>query len=303
MPIAIGTETDGSNICPASMKGIVGIKPTLGLVSRRGIVPISQNHNTAGPMALNVTDAAVLLWVIAGSDPADPATVGTDQLATDYTRFLDANGLKGKRIGVVRQLAVAEPNADRVLEQAIALMKARGAITLDPVKVPQLSDLGDSEFTVWLYDFKHDVDAYLASSTGLKVKMLANLIPFNKAYADTEMPWFGQQLFEQAQTKGARIDNAYRDSLAKAKRLSGAPGIDVALKAEHLDGLLAPSLGPAFVTEPMLGDPIVSDDPTVGGASQPAAVGGDASITVPAGFAQACPSASCYWERNGGSRP
>ncbi len=289
VPLAIGTETDGSIICPAAMNGIVGIKPTLGLVSRRGIVPISHNQDTAGPMARNVSDAAALLSVIAGSDPGDPATLDADRHATDYTRFLDPNGLKGKRIGVVRQLAGAEPNADRVLDQAIAVMKAQGAVIVDPVKVPHLADLGAPEITVLLYDFKHDVNAYLASRTGLKVKTLEDLIAFNKAHAAEEMPWFGQELFEQAEKKGPLSDKAYKDALIRAKRLSGEQGIDAALKSEHLDALLSPSWGPAFMTDPVLGDHIVSGDPTVGGASQPAAVAGYPSITVPAGIAHGLP--------------
>jgi amidase len=287
--VAIGTETDGSIICPAASNGIVGIKPTLGLVSRSGIVPIAHSQDTAGPMARSVADAAALLGVIAGSDPRDPATAEADRHATDYTRFLDPNGLKGKRIGVVRQLAGAEPNADRVLEQAIALMKAQGAIIVDPVTVPHLADLGEPEMTVLLYEFKHDINAYLATRPNLKVKTLADLIAFDKAHAAQEMPWFGQELFEQAQAKGPLTEKKYRDALARAKRLAGPEGIDAALAKDHLDALLAPSWGPAFMTDPVLGDHIVSGDPTVGGASQPAAVAGYPSITVPAGFAHDLP--------------
>ena len=287
--VAIGTETDGSIICPAAMNGIVGIKPTLGLVSRRGIVPISHNQDTAGPMARDVADAAALLAVIAGSDPRDPATAEADKHATDYTKFLDPNGLKGKRIGVVRQLAGAEPNAERVLDAAIATMKAQGAIIVDPVKLPHLNELGDAEMTVLLYDFKHDINAYLATRTGLSVHTLADLIAFDTAHAAEEMTWFGQELFEQAEAKGPLTDKAYLDALAKAKRLAGPEGIDAALAAQHLDALLAPSWGPAFMTDPVLGDHIVSGDPTVGGASQPAAVAGYPSITVPAGWAHGLP--------------
>lgn len=287
--VAIGTETDGSIICPAAMNGIVGIKPTLGLVSRAGVVPISHSQDTPGPMARNVSDAVALLNVIAGSDPRDPATIEADKHATDYSRYLDPDGLKGKRIGVVRQLAGAEPNADRVLEASIALMKAQGAIIIDPVTVPHLAELGEPEFTVLLYDFKHDINAYLATRDGLDVHTLADLIAFNQAHASEEMPWFGQELFEQAQAKGPLSDKAYTEALAKARRLSGPGGIDAALKAHHLDALLAPSWGPAFMTDPVLGDHIVSGDPTVGGASQPAAVAGYPSIAVPAGFAHGLP--------------
>ncbi len=287
--VAIGTETDGSIICPASFNGIVGIKPTVGLVSRAGIVPISHSQDTAGPMARNVADAATLLSVIAGTDPRDPATADADRHATDYRRFLDPNGLKGKRIGVVRQLAGAEPNADRVLADAITLMKAQGAVIVDPVTLPHLGELGGAEMTVLLYDFKHDINAYLAGRAGLASKTLADLITFNRTHAAVEMTWSGQELFEQAQSKGPLSDKAYTDALAKAKRMSGPEGIDAALKAQRLDALLAPSWGPAFVTDPVLGDHIVSGDPTVGGASQPAAVSGYPSITVPAGFAHGLP--------------
>lgn len=288
-PLAIGTETDGSILCPASMNGVVGIKPTLGLVSRSGIVPISHNQDTAGPMARSVADAAAMLSVIAGSDPADPATVDADKHATDFTHFLDPHGLRGKRIGVVRQLAGAEPNADRALEQAIRLMKAEGAIIVDPVEIPHVSELGEPETTVLSYDFKHDIHAYLATRTGLEVKTLKDLIAFNHAHAATEMPWFGQELFKEAETRGPLTDPAYRDALAKAKRLAGPEGIDAALRAHQLDALLAPSWGPAFVTDPVLGDHIVSGNPTIGGASQPAAVAGYPSITVPVTFAHGLP--------------
>ena len=281
--VAVGTETDGSITCPASMNGIVGIKPTLRLVSRSGIVPISHNQDTAGPMARSVADAAALLTVIAGSDPRDPATAQADRHATDYTRFLDPNGLRGKRIGVVRQLAGADPNADRVLNQAIATMKAQGAIIVDPVSIPHLDELGPLEATVLLTDFKHDINAYLATRTGLKVNTLADLIAFNDAHADTEMRWFGQDLFRQAQAAPPPTDPKYLAALAKVKQLAGPLGIDAALNAQHLDALLAPSVGPAFMTD------LVDGDHVAGGASQPAAVAGYPSISVPAGWAHGLP--------------
>ena len=287
--VAIGSETDGSIICPASMNGIVGIKPTVGLVSRSGIVPISHSQDTAGPMARSVADAAIVLGAIAGSDPRDPATADADRHATDYTRFLDPNGLKGKRIGVVRAMAGAEPNADRVLEASIALMKAQGAVIVDPVKIPHLAELGAPESTAMTYEFKHDINAYLATRPQLKVKNLADLIAFNKREAAREMPWFGQELFEQAEASGPLTDKAYLQAQAQARQLAGPEGIDAALAKDHLDALLAPSWGPAFVTDPLLGDHIVSGDPTIGGASQPAAVAGYPSITVPAGSTHGMP--------------
>ncbi|MBD8899380.1 amidase [Rhodanobacter sp. DHG33] len=287
--VAIGTETDGSIICPSSMTDLVGIKPTLGLVSRAGIVPISANQDTAGPIARDVADAAALLSVIAGSDPRDPATADAGQHATDYTKFLDPNGLRGKRIGVVRALGGIEPNADRVLDDAIAAMKAQGAIIVDPVQVPHINELSDAESTVMQYDFKHDINAYLATRTGLKVHTLADLIAFDNAHAAEEMPWFGQEIFEQSQARGPLTDQAYRDALAKAKRFSGPEGIDAALQSQHLDALLAPSWGPAFTTDLVLGDHVVSGDPNIGGPSQPAAVAGYPSITLPAGWAHGLP--------------
>jgi amidase len=289
VPVAVGTETDGSIICPASMNGIVGIKPTLGLVSRSGIIPISHSQDTAGPLARNVTDAAMLLSVMAGNDPNDPATADADKHATDYTKFLDPNGLRGKRIGVVRALGGNEPNADRVLDEAINTMRAQGAIIVDPVTVPHLSELSDPELVVMAYEFKNDVNNYLAGRKGLKVKTLADLIAFNQREAAAEMPWFGQDLFEQAQSKGPLTDKVYLDALAKEKQLSGPEGIDAALQQNHLDALLSPSWGPAFVTDLVLGDHIVSGNPTIGGASQPAAVAGYPSITVPAGWAHGLP--------------
>jgi len=287
--VAIGSETDGSIICPASMNGIVGIKPTVGLVSRSGIVPISHSQDTAGPMARNVADAAIVLGAIAGSDPRDPATADADRHATDYTRFLDPNGLKGKRIGVVRAMAGAEPNADHVLEASIALMKAQGAVIVDPVTIPHLAELGAPEGTAMAYEFKHDINAYLATRPQLKVKNLADLITFNQREAAREMPWFGQEMFEQAEASGPLTDKVYLQAQAQAKRLAGPEGIDAALGKDHLDALLAPSWGPAFVTDPLLGDHIVSGDPTIGGASQPAAVAGYPSITMPAGSAHGMP--------------
>jgi len=253
--------------------------------------PYALDHNPCGssPLARSVADAAALLSVIAGSDSRDPATAEADKHATDYTRALNPNGLKGKRIGVVRQLAGEEPNADRVLEQAIATMKAQGAIIVDPVTLPHLSELNAPENMVLQYDLKHDLNAYLATRTGLKVHTLADLIAFNQREAALEMPWFGQQLFEQAQARGPLTDKAYLDAQTKAKQLAGPEGIDATLAKDHLDALLAPSWGPAFVTDLVLGDHIVSGDPNIGGASQPAAVAGYPSITVPAGWAHGLP--------------
>ena len=281
--VAIGSETDGSIVCPSATNGLVGIKPTLGLVSRSGIIPISHSQDTAGPIATNVADAARVLSAIAGSDPDDPATAEADQHATDYTRFLDADALKGKRIGVVRKLAGFDPGVDALLDQAIATLKARGAVVVDPVVLPHMDDYGDDELTVLLYEFKHDLDAYLATHPGLAVHDLEDVIAFDKAHAAQEMPWFGQDLFEQAEAKGPLTDKAYLDALEKSKRLAGPEGIDAALAQEHLDALLAPTGGAAWTTD------LVTGDHTQGGSSSPAAVAGYPDVTVPAGFVHCLP--------------
>ena len=278
---AIGTETDGSILCPSAANGIVGLKPTLGLVSRSGIVPISHNQDTAGPMARSVADAAALLTVIAGSDPRDPASAEANAHATDYSRFLDPDGLKGKRIGVVRAMMGREPNADRAVESAIAVMKAHGAIIVDPVDLPHLRELSEPEGIVLQYDFKQDIAAYLATRQG-GPKSLAELIAFNRQDG-REMPWFAQETFEESETRGPLSDAVYIEAQAKAKRLAGPEGIDAALAANHLDALLGPSTAPACVIDPVLGDHFF------GGTSRPAAVAGYPSITVPTGYAHELP--------------
>ena len=280
---AIGTETDGSILCPASMNGIVGIKPTLGLVSRAGLVPLSPSQDTAGPMARSVADAATVLGAIAGSDPRDPATADADQHATNYRRFLQIDGLKGKRIGVVRELAGRDANADHAMEQAIDLMKQQGAVIVDPVELPHLNELSAREGTVLKYEFKDAINAYLAGHPKLKVRNLADVIAFNQREASREMPWFGQDLLEEVQAEGPLTEQVYIEAHAKAKRLSGPEGIDAAMSAHHLDALLAPTWGPAFVIDPVLGDPAIRDP------SQPAAMAGYPSITVPAGFTHDLP--------------
>ncbi|HET7370175.1 MAG TPA: amidase, partial [Gammaproteobacteria bacterium] len=238
--VALGTETDGSIICPSSINGIVGIKPTLGLVSRAGIVPISHSQDTAGPMARSVAGAAAVLTVIAGSDPRDPATAEADRHATDYTQFVKPGALDGARIGVVCELAGFNPQVDSIMNDSVAALRAAGATVL-PVKLPHVNDYGDAEFTVLLYEFKHDLNAYLATREGLAVQTLADLIAFNRAHAGAEMPWFGQDLFIKAQAKGPLTDEAYRKALAKEKRLAGPEGIDAALAAHDLDALMAPA--------------------------------------------------------------
>ena len=281
--VAIGTETDGSIVCPSSVNGVVGIKPSLGLVSRAGIIPISHNQDTAGPIARSVADAATVLTVIAGSDPRDPYTLNANKHATDYSRFLNADALKGARIGVVRALVVHDPNVDRILDHAIAVLRAHGAVVIDPVEIPHLNAYGQDEQTVLLYDFKHDLNAYLATRKGIAVHNLAQLIAFDKSHAVEEMPWFGQGEFIQAEAKGPLTDRTYRHALVKAKRLSGPEGIDAAMQKYRLDALLAPTTGPAWTTD------LVNGDHASGGSSSPAAVAGYPDITVPAGFIHCLP--------------
>jgi amidase len=280
--VSLGTETDGSLTCPASVNGLVDIKPTLGLVSRAGIVPISHSQDDPGPMARSVSDAAAVLTVIAGSDPRDPATAEADKYATDYTRFLKPGELRNKRIGVVCGLAGFDPNVDRILDRSVAALRAAGARVI-PVKLPHLHDYGKAELTVLLYEFRHDLDAYLSTRKGLKVKTLANIIAFDHRHAQQEMPWFGQDLFNKAEAKGPLTDKAYTEALAKEKRLTGPEGIDAALKADRLNALMAPASGAAWSTD------LVNGDHSSGGGDSPAAVAGYPSITVPAGNVHGLP--------------
>jgi amidase len=274
---AIGSETDGSILCPSAANGLVGIKPTIGLVSRAGVVPISHNQDTTGPMTRNVADAAAILTVIAGSDKRDPMTAEADAHATDYTKFVNPDGLRGKRIGVVRKLMGRERHEDKAVEEAIEVMKAQGAIIVDNVELPHLDDLAD-ERMVLAYDFKHDIAAYLATRPGAP-KTLADLIAFNKANADKEMPWFDQEIFEDAESRGDLSDPKYVEAQARIKRLAGPEGIDAALAANHLDALLGSSAAP-----PCPIDMIAGGGGCGGGSSRPAAVAGYPSITVPAGY-------------------
>ena len=279
---ALGTETDGSLTCPASTDGIVAIKPTVGLVSRAGIVPISHSQDGAGPMTRSVADAAALLTVMAGSDPRDPATQDADKHKTDYTTSLDPDGLRGKHIGVVCDLAGFDTNVDRILNRNVAAMRAAGAV-VTPVTLPHIHDYSKQEMTVLLYEFKHDLNAYLATRPGVKVKTLEDVIAFDKANAAQEMPWFEQELLLQAEAEGPLTDKAYVTALADEKRLAGPEGIDAALAAGKLDALMAPAGGPAWITD------LVTGDHFSGGGDSPAAVAGYPSITVPAGDVHGLP--------------
>lgn len=278
--VAIGTETDGSIVCPSSASGIVGIKPTLGLVSRAGIIPIAHSQDTAGPMARSVRDAAILLGALTGVDARDAATAESRGRApADYTTSLDPNGLAGARLGVARKLFGFHAAVDRLLEDALAEMKRRGAVLLDPADIPHLGEYDDDELTVLLYELKADLNAYLATlGPGARVRTLEDVIRFNEANADREMPYFGQELFLKAQQKGPLSAPEYRKALAKNRRLSRKEGIDAVMDQHRLDAIVAPTGGPAWLTD------LVTGDHFGGGSSTAPAVAGYPNVTVPAGF-------------------
>ncbi len=291
--VAVGTETDGSVLSPSSHTGIVGIKPTLGLLSRSGIIPIAHSQDTAGPMARTVTDAAILLGSLAGQDPRDSATdASVGKAAPDYTRFLDPNGLRGARLGVVRHFFGSHREADKIIEAALAEMKRLGAIIIDPADLPSRGNLGGAEFEVLLYEFKADLNAYLAGlGSEAPVRSLKEIIEFNEREKESEMPHFGQEILLKAEAKGPLTDQAYRDALAKCRRLSRAEGIDAVMDQYQLDALVAPTTGPAPVTDYVYGDR------DTGGSTSPAAVAGYPSITVPAGLVSGLPVGISFFGR------
>jgi amidase len=275
--IGIGTETDGSIVCPSNANGLVGFKPTVGLWSRSGIVPISHSQDTAGPMCRTVRDAAILLGALAGADPRDVAT--RSKVETDYTRALDAKGLTGARVGVLRKMVGGDSRVVRVFDDALLAMRSAGATLVDPVDIPTASRLDDPELDVLLYEFKANLNAYLATlGPAAPQKTLADLIKYNVANRDREMPYFNQELFERAQAKGPLTTPAYRTALATCRRLSRNEGIDLAMKSHKLDALVAPTGGPAWVTD------LVNGDHFTGSSSTLAAVAGYPTVTVPAGF-------------------
>ena len=277
-PLGVGTETDGSVVCPAAICGIVGIKPTLGLISRAGIIPISHSQDTAGPMARTVRDAALLLGALVGIDPRDQATQASDGKSfPDYTRFCNINGLRGARVGIARQYFTIGPAVTAVMEECIALMKQAGAVVVDPVEFPTLEPWRDTEFTVLLYEFKADLNAYLAARGGA-VKSLEECIAFNKAHRAEEMPYFDQEIMEQAQAKGPLTDKMYLDALASDYKLTRKEGIDAIVGKNNLDAIIGPTAGPAWVTDWIDGDHADS------GCASPPAVAGYPHITVPGGF-------------------
>jgi amidase len=276
----IGTETDGSIICPSHVNGVVGIKPTLGLVSRSGIIPIAHSQDTAGPIARTVSDVAILLGVLAGVDPLDPITeIGHGKSYKDYTRFLDRAGMNGARIGVARNFFGFSEIVDEIMEFSVDVMKQLGAEIIDPADIPTAGQFRNSEFEVLLYEFKSDLNNYLAKlGSKAPVKSLEEIIEFNERNRDEVMPYFGQDLMYKAQEKGPLTETEYLEALEKNHRLSRDEGIDAILTEHKLDAIIAPSGGPAWMID------YVNGDHHSGGSSAPAAVAGYPNITVPAGF-------------------
>jgi amidase len=280
--VGVGTETDGSIICPAAVTGLVGLKPTVGLVSRSGIIPISVSQDTAGPMGRTVADVALLMNALAGVDEADPAgPAATGKIPADYSSFLNRDAFKGTRIGVLRQAMGFHPDVDKAAVTAIDAMKAQGAEVMD-VKVATYNDWDDAELEVLLYEFKDGLNAYLKTS-GAPHHSLEALIAWNKANADKVMPFFGQERFEQAQAKGPLTDAAYRKARDESRRSAGTEGLIATLNREKLDAIVAPSMSPAWPTDHVLGDHFV------GAGYGIAAVAGTPSITVPVGDSHGLP--------------
>lgn len=288
--VAVGTETDGSIVSPCAVCGVVGIKPTVGLISRAGIIPISHTQDTAGPIARTVTDAAILLGALAGVDPRDPATESRPH--TDYTSLLDPNGLRGARLGVARRYFRNVGLSAALLEVALEAMKDAGAILIDPCDDPPLGRFGNAESTVLHYEFKADLNTYLASlGPEAPIHNLQELIAFNEAHRDTELRFFGQEAFLRAQERGPLTDQAYLDALAQCRRIGRTEGIDAVMNKHELDAIVAPSGGPAGVTD------LVYGDRGVGGSSSPAAVAGYPNVTVPAGRIAGLPVGVSFFGR------
>jgi amidase len=283
---AIGSETDGSIVCPSSSNGLVGIKPTLGLVSRSGIIPIAHSQDTAGPMARTVADAAALLTAITGVDPRDSATIpSSGRGASDYASFLDQAGLKGARIGIGRKFFGKDARVDQIMESAIAAMKDAGASMVEDCELSPGQEYGDSEFEVLLYEFKTDLNAFLATvDPGLGIRTMEDVIRFNDENKAKSMPFFGQEIFLQAVKKGGLDSKEYKDALAKNLKASREDGIDKALAKDRLDAILAPTGGPAWLIDLVNGDSFSGVS-----SSQPPAVAGYPAITVPAGFISGLP--------------
>jgi len=288
----VGTETDGSVVCPASANGLAGLKPTVGLVSRTGIIPISHSQDTAGPMARTVRDVAILLGVMAGADAEDSATADAQRKQfSDYTQFLDPAGLKGARLGVVRKYFGFNDEVDRLMETLLDEVKHAGAEIIDPADIPTIGKFDESELTVFLYELKADLAAYLARRPGSAVKSLKDVIAFNERHRDRELPYFGQDIFIKAEQKGPLDTKEYLDALALNHQLSRAEGIDFVMDKWKLDALVAPSGGPAWITD------LINGDRVAGGSSSAAAVAGYPNINVTAGSLWGLPVGISFFGR------
>jgi len=290
--LAVGTETDGSVVCPASANGIVGIKPTLGMISRAGIIPIAHSQDTAGPMARTVRDAATLLNVLAGADPRDRATAeSAGKIEADYSRFLDPNGLRGARIGVARKYFGFSDSVDDLMNSVMEEMKRQGAVLVDPADLESHGKFDDTESTVLYYELKADLNAYLAGRPDAPVHSLKEIIDFNQRNKDKEMPYFAQDTFIKAEAKGPLDSKEYLDALEANHRFSRAEGVDGLMDKFHLDAIMAPTGSPAWITD------LVNGDHSGGGSSNAAAVAGYPDITVPAGFIAGLPVGISFFGR------
>jgi amidase len=291
--VAVGTETDGSIVSPSSINGIVGIKPTVGLVSRTGIIPISHTQDTAGPMGRTVRDAAILLGGLTGVDAQDKATLpGRGKSRSDYTAALDPRALSGARIGVVRKYFGFLGEVDTIINDALDVLKQQGAVLVDPADIPTLGKFDDSENTVLLYELKAGLNSYLSRlGPQAPVRTLKDIIEYNEKHADKEMPYFGQEMFLKAEAKGSLTSKEYIDALNKDIRLSRKEGIDAVMDKYKLDALVAPTDGPAWMTDLVIGDHFI------GGSSTAAAVAGYPSVTVPAGFIFGLPVGVSFFGR------
>ncbi|MBX3013499.1 MAG: amidase [Caldilineaceae bacterium] len=283
--VAIGTETNGSIVCPANANGIVGIKPTVGLVSRAGIIPIAQSQDTAGPMARTVADGAAVLGALVGIDPRDPATAASaGKFYTDYTQFLDREGLKGARIGIARNYFGFHERVDAIMEECIAILKRQGATLIEGTNITTSKHLREPEWQTLQYEFKAGLNSYLATvGPDVAVHSLADVIDFNHHQRDRVMPYFGQEVLLAAQAKGPLTDEAYRNFTAEKLRLARSAGIDAVLQEHRLDAIMAPTGSPAWVTD------LISGDRFLGGCSGAAAVAGYPHISVPAGYVYGLP--------------
>ena len=289
---AVGTETDGSIVSPSSVNGVVGIKPTVGFVSRSGVVPISHSQDTPGPIGRTVRDAATLLGVLAGVDPDDAATKDGRGKAAEYTRFFDADGLKGARVGVVRNFFGFHDAVDAVANDAVQTMKRLGAEVVDPADIPTRGKFEEAELIVFLYELKADLNAYLERlGPAAPVHSLKEVIEFNRRNAKKELPYFGQDLFLKAEEKGPLTSREYREALGLTRLLSRREGIDAVMDRHRLDALTAPTAGPAWVTD------LVNGGGGSGGCSSPAAAAGYPHITVPAGFVFGLPVGVSFFGR------